>query len=464
MKFCEECGRFISSHHQQCPYCEMELLRKVELRVNSKELPFRELQVGEKLYTLKGLIKSGGFGYVFKGQESPDGSEVALKLPFRLLAAQGKLYGLPEESLKASEESIEREIENLKRFHHPAIIRMLHWGRVAVPSEGGEVPVLVLELASGNVEELMSAFSLSLEERLKIVRAAVDALAYLHQQGFVYRDMSLKNILMVEREDGEVHPVLADFGASKGLVRTSDGSTRAIGTQRYMHPSYLLNPKEWSRDPRIDVFSLAVVILELIIGVPNWTKLYPDEDVKTPLDKPISEVIIQQRKEGRIPGELAELLLRSTSEDIEDIPASANEFKEEFSLLFESTLVSAPPPEEYVSRRFEVPFAVKIKLPLPQDWEERTFKAEKKEAKEGKVLFLEDPRGVKITLPFEMSSRARAEIVDGPPFYEVIKADSRTLYLRLHLSRLRYELKAFREEGFEIEGEMEFYGKILVED
>ncbi len=463
MKFCEECGRFISSQHQQCPYCEMDLLRKVELRVNSKELPFQQLHVGEKLYTLEGLIKSGGFGYVFKAREEPDGREVALKLPFRLLAAHGKLYGVPEENLKASEESIEREIENLKRFHHPAIIRMLHWGKVAVPSGEGEVPVLVLELASGNVEELMSSLSLSLEERMKIARAAVDALAYLHQQGFVYRDMSLKNLLMVEREDGEVYPVLADFGASKGLVRTSDGSTRAVGTQRYMHPSYLLNPKEWSRDPRIDVFSLAVVILELVIGVPNWTKLYADEDVKTPLDKPLSEVIIQQMKEERLSGQLAELLLRSTSENIEEIPADASQFRERFDQILEATLVPSPPPEEYVSRSFEIPFAAIIKLPLPPDWEDKTFRAASAEAREGRTVLLDDPRGIKIKLPFEMSRRAKVRL-DGPPFYEVIKADSRTLYLRLQHSRLKQELRAFREEGFEIEGEMEFEGKILVED
>jgi eukaryotic-like serine/threonine-protein kinase len=158
-------------------------------------------------------------------------------------------------------ERFRREVRLTSKLAHPHIAHVFGTG------EWLGVPYFVTELAQGPslAERLARERQLPLEDALDIGRQIAGALAHAHAKGIIHRDVKPANILLTP--DGAL---LADFGvaramvAAPGTLATSTGV--AVGTLLYMSPEQLCADKDI--DGRSDQYELALVIYEMLAGVP----------------------------------------------------------------------------------------------------------------------------------------------------------------------------------------------------
>ncbi len=150
----------------------------------------------------------------------------------------------------------EREAKILRRLSHPNIVRLVWSGRVGRRSAMG------FEYIKGDTLQtlLRKKGKIPLNEVYRIAKPLLSALDYIHAKGILHRDVKPSNILL--DEDGT--PKLSDFGLAMGKdipTVTLDGTL--LGTPNYMSPEQV-EGKEL--DGRSDLYSLGIVMLELLTG------------------------------------------------------------------------------------------------------------------------------------------------------------------------------------------------------
>ncbi len=206
-------------------------------------------------YQLIEEIGSGGMGVVFLAEQSaPVRREVALKLI---------KPGMDTRSVIAR---FEGERQALALLDHPAITKVFDAG--ATPTGR---PYFVMELCRGtSITEYCRTRELSLEDRLILFARVCDAIEHAHQKGILHRDLKPSNVLVIE-EDGAAAPKVIDFGVAKALTTSLGGETlvthvgQIIGTPEYTSPEQCENGLDV--DTRSDVYSLGVLLYELLTGV-----------------------------------------------------------------------------------------------------------------------------------------------------------------------------------------------------
>lgn len=198
-------------------------------------------------YQVQGVLGQGGMGVVLRVRDQQTGGEAALKV---------LLGNVAEEP--ASVERFVREAEILRRLQHPAIPRLLASGR-----HEGEA-FLVTELVHGlDLRRSVPAGErMAVRRCVEIATEVACALAAAHEAGVVHRDVKPQNILLDEA--GHVH--LVDFGVahtSAGGLETLTRTGAVLGTPAYMSPEQV---ESHHVDPRSDVYSLGIVLFELLTG------------------------------------------------------------------------------------------------------------------------------------------------------------------------------------------------------
>jgi serine/threonine protein kinase/Tfp pilus assembly protein PilF len=212
------------------------------------------------VYQLTRELGRGGMGTVYLAYDTRLGRPAALKLlPSRLINNPERVYRLQREARSAS------------ALNHPNIITIYDFG-----NENGR-DYIASEFVEGHtLREYVGSPSLTLNEILDVAIQVASALEAAHTAGIVHRDIKPENIML--RPDGYVK--VLDFGLAKltepgsggNEARTetsgirSDFETRAgilMGTVKYMSPEQVRGQKV---DARSDLFSLGVVLYELITG------------------------------------------------------------------------------------------------------------------------------------------------------------------------------------------------------
>jgi serine/threonine protein kinase/tetratricopeptide (TPR) repeat protein len=207
-------------------------------------------------YRLLQLIGEGGMGEVWLAeQKTPIHRTVALKL----IKA-----GMDTKAVVARFES---ERQALALMDHPNISRVYDAGSTP---EGR--PYFVMEYVPGlPITEYCDKHRLTVKERLELFMQVCDGVQHAHQKAIIHRDLKPSNVLVVEQENKAV-PKIIDFGLAKATAQRLTDKTMftelgvMMGTPEYMSPEQA-DQSELNIDTRTDVYSLGVILYQLLVGV-----------------------------------------------------------------------------------------------------------------------------------------------------------------------------------------------------
>jgi eukaryotic-like serine/threonine-protein kinase len=217
-----------------------------------------ERQPNSRRYEILQRLGGGGMGEVFRARDLELDRLVALKfLPWHLAAD-------PE-----ARQRLAREARAASALDHPNVAVVYEIG-TSEPAADGPAEGLFIAMAHYAGESLKQKLGrgpLPVEEALDLARQAADGLAAAHEAGIVHRDIKPANLMVTER--GQLR--IVDFGLAKlaGAEVTQEGHTP--GTIAYMSPE---QTHGGVIDARSDVWSLGVVLYEMLAGV----RPFPAED------------------------------------------------------------------------------------------------------------------------------------------------------------------------------------------
>ncbi len=197
-------------------------------------------------YELRRVLGRGGMATVYLAHDGKHHRDVALKVLLPVLAV---FLGV---------ERFLKEIRIAARLTHPNILALYDSGEAS-----GFLYYVMPYLGGAALRQRIEAGRLAVDETLAIAAPVADALSYAHRMGIYHRDIKPENILFLQG-----HPIVADFGIAKA-IRTAGGAnlTRTglpLGTPGYMSPEQAAGLADL--DERTDVYSLAVVIYEMLVG------------------------------------------------------------------------------------------------------------------------------------------------------------------------------------------------------
>ena len=264
-------------------------------------------------YRIESFIGVGGMGEVFLARDEQLGRKAALKLlPEHLTADEAQLSRFKAEARSAS------------ALNHPNILTVYEIG------SKGNVRFIATEFIEGvTLRALLADEKMNLRTALEIAVQVASALTAAHEAGVVHRDIKPENIML--RPDGYVK--VLDFGIAKlteegparehhELATTSGLKTRpglVLGTGRYMSPEQARGQKV---DARSDIWSLGVVLYEMVVGIPPFLGETPSDCIASILTKelpPLSGVLPD------VPLKLEEILQKALRKDRDERYQTAGE-------------------------------------------------------------------------------------------------------------------------------------------
>ncbi|HVU49175.1 MAG TPA: serine/threonine-protein kinase [Polyangia bacterium] len=275
-------------------------------------------------YRVTKLLGEGGMGAVYLGEHPVIGRKVAIKVLHTALAADKDI--------------VARFFNEARAIHligHPNIVEILDFGQ----TPDGQ-PYFIMEFLTGEaLSEIVSRGPISAPEVAHIADQMCRALAAAHAKGIVHRDLKPHNVQLIEK-DGQPFVKILDFGVAKILtapdgsqsVKTRTGSL--MGTPLYMSPEQCKGAG--LLDHRTDIYSLGVMIYEMLAGRPPF------------MAEGIGELFAKHMLEEapplldfapQTPPSMAAAIMKSLNKELDDRFASMDEFRK--GLLGEIQVASA---------------------------------------------------------------------------------------------------------------------------
>lgn len=316
-------------------------------------------------FTIGRSLGEGGMGRVYLARQThPVSRDVAIKI----------VRTSPIDPETAQRFAIEQQA--LARLNHPAIAQLY---TAAMTPEGQ--PYVIMEYVPGEpMTDFCDRERLSIEARLRLFISVCHGVEHAHRRQVLHRDLKPSNIL-VTCIDGAPAPKIIDFGISRALDTPTGGESGAarsmlFGTPHYMSPE-ALGPSEGPRDldTRTDVYSLGVVLYELLTGARPFAAESGDvallmrSIVESDPPRPslrIEQTEVEQRQRiagarGREPrrltrrlgGDLDAIVLMALARDREQRYGSAAELADDLERsLGDLPVIARPPkfPERMVKR------------------------------------------------------------------------------------------------------------------
>jgi len=324
-------------------------------------------QAGDQVgaYRLVRPLGEGGFGVVFVAEQfKPLRRSVALKILKAGMDTRQVLLRFQQEQ------------QTLALLDHPNIARVLDAG--ATPAGR---PFFVMELIDGQaITAFCDEHRLSVPERLRLFAKVCRAVQHAHQKGIIHRDLKPSNILVTGSGEAP-EPKIIDFGIAKALRGGLAEATvhtqwhQLLGTPAYMSPEQTL-AGEREVDTRSDIYSLGVLLYELLTGQPpvqpgagagpdEWRQLIREEPVARP-SAGLSRLSAENRDRTaalrncpawelprQLRGDLDWIVLRATEKEPARRYESAEALARELERHLEHRPVEARPPSlAYLASRF----------------------------------------------------------------------------------------------------------------
>ena len=274
-------------------------------------------QVGP--YQIIEQLGSGGMATVFKAYHASLDRYVAIKVLHPAFKQDPNFLS-----------RFQREARIVAKLEHPHIVPVYDF------SEAGGQPYLVMRFIEGEtLKARLANDELSLDEVARIMKPVGEALSYAHGQGVLHRDVKPSNVLLTP--DGGVW--LADFGlariAQAGESTLSQDSL--LGTPQYISPEQAQGLSDL--DARTDIYSLAVVMYELLVGRVPYQADTPyaviHDHIYAPLPLPHSI-------KPDFPEPLERVLLKALSKERDDRYATVADLMRAFDQAVQQVKASAP--------------------------------------------------------------------------------------------------------------------------
>lgn len=207
-------------------------------------------------------VGTGGMGVVVEATHLQLGQRVAIKFLLPELCGQRDAV---TRFLREARAAVQIESEHVSRVTD-----------VGTSDEG--VPFLVMELLEGVdlAQLLRQQRQLPIAQAVSLILQAADAIAEAHSLGIIHRDLKPSNLFLATRRDGSRILKVLDFGISKALAEVAAASgtpartatATVMGSPHYMSPEQVRSSR--SVDPRADIWSLGVILHELLTGEPPF--------------------------------------------------------------------------------------------------------------------------------------------------------------------------------------------------
>ncbi|HET7505606.1 MAG TPA: serine/threonine-protein kinase [Kofleriaceae bacterium] len=245
-------------------------------------------------YRIDEIIGTGGMGNVVRASHLYLHQSVAIKVLLPQMAESD-----------STKQRFLREAQATVRLKSEHIARVMDVGTV----EG--VPFMVMEFLEGNdLNQILRHHGPQIPSIVvDLMLQACEGIAEAHALGIIHRDVKPSNFFITRRPDGSMLLKILDFGISKAPVGYDEltGTQTVIGTPTYMAPEQMKSGK--SADPRSDIWSIGVVMYQLITGQPPFSgESYADLVIKVGFEAPAPIPV-------PLPAGLPEVILRCLEKD-----------------------------------------------------------------------------------------------------------------------------------------------------
>jgi len=288
-------------------------------------------------YSLTRIIGRGGMGIVWEAVQEEPRRIVALKVLKKGIASSRALR------------RFKYEVEFLGRLRHPGIAQIFEAGihsEQDVTSGDDGVPYFAMEFVpdAKTIIEHARMMELKTRECLKLFSKVCNAVHHGHQKGIIHRDLKPANILV----DDTGQPKIIDFGVARStdydltMTTAQTDVGQLVGTVQYMSPEQCDADPE-SLDIRTDVYSLGVVLYELLCGRPPYDASSSSIYRATRIIKEIAPVPLSDINR-RFKGDVDTIVLKSLEKDKERRYQSAAILEGDIRRYLDNRPITARPP------------------------------------------------------------------------------------------------------------------------
>lgn len=273
-------------------------------------------------FELLEILGRGSFGTVWEARDLLLGRLAAVKLLDR--GTMGDL----------STQRFVREAQIAGNLQHPHIVKLLEIG--TVDDETGEIQYLAYELIEGVTLAEWHGFTRAPHrETAELLAKLASAMHHAHENGVVHRDLKPENILM----DLSGEPHITDFGLARRLEDRLTEPNVTLGTIAYMAPEQARADSQ-SMGPRADVFSLGVILFELLTGQLPFRGQSIPEYIQ---EASVREPTFPETASRQIPSDLATICLKCLASAPERRYVSAQALEQDLRRFIAGKPIEARP-------------------------------------------------------------------------------------------------------------------------
>ena len=252
-------------------------------------------------YRLLNRIGAGGMATVYRAYQPNMDRYVAVKVLPREFAQDPAFVG-----------RFEQEARTIAKLEHRHILPVYDYGE-----DGGVTYLVMRYIDAGTLKDLIERGPVDAPAAAQLTAQVAEALGYAHRLGVIHRDVKPSNVLLDQGGD----TYLTDFGIARlvEVVSRFTGSGQLLGTPSYMSPE---QGQGQPVDHRSDIYSLGIVLYELVTGSPPFEAETPIAVVLMHIQDPLPP---PRQFDPAIPEEIERIILKATAKSPDDRFQSADD-------------------------------------------------------------------------------------------------------------------------------------------